>query len=306
MTPTAMTAGASRAGRPPGASRPAAPRPHRRQLRQAEKLVAARRRDLQAAKARLDHWQQQQEHSTGLRGFTRSRRQQHHHAVHQTQFQTGVVEQQAQRLDAARREHQELLRQQVRGAAFDQENQWRHDRIAASNTDSSFTGPKQSSTPPETAIPLPTANAGSKRPDKPSSTRSRPSPSGPYLAGNTSRSTGSPTLCRPWPNWTEPSDKRLRRRPCPSWSGSCRTDTGPTPLKRHPLPAHAPRTALPDRGPLHRHRAVARLAPEEFTASQLPRAMMARCLPPQRVPPIVIYTYIRDRRCPTHPRMTRR
>jgi hypothetical protein len=100
-------------------------------LRAAEQTVAARERHLRDAQARLAHWQNQQEQTAGIRGLTRSRRQQHHHAVRQVEFQAGVVDQEAHRLDAARRQHHELLRQQDAGVAFDEANQWHHDRIGS-------------------------------------------------------------------------------------------------------------------------------------------------------------------------------
>lgn len=99
------------------------------QLHRVEQDVAARERDVQDARARLAHWQQQQEHTAGLRGFTRARRDQQHAAAHQVQFQSGVVEQELERLDSARRQHEELLRQQAAGIQFDRANQWRYDRI---------------------------------------------------------------------------------------------------------------------------------------------------------------------------------
>jgi conjugative relaxase-like TrwC/TraI family protein len=99
------------------------------QLRRVEQDVAVRERDLQDAQGRLAHWQEQQEHTAGLRGFTRARRDQQHAAAHQVQFQSGIVEQELERLDSARRQHEELLRQHAAGIAFDRANQWRHDRI---------------------------------------------------------------------------------------------------------------------------------------------------------------------------------
>jgi conjugative relaxase-like TrwC/TraI family protein len=101
------------------------------QLGRAEQLIAARERDLRDAQGRLDHWQNQQQQTAGVRGLTRSRRQQHHHAVRQVEFQGGAVEREAQRLDAARCEYRELRCRQAAGVAFDQANQWRQERIGS-------------------------------------------------------------------------------------------------------------------------------------------------------------------------------
>lgn len=99
------------------------------EIRRAEQTVAARQEDLHDAQARLAHWRNQAEQTAGLRGFTPSRRERHHHAMGQVRFQAGVVERETERLDTARREHQQLLRRQAAGEAFDQANQWRRDRI---------------------------------------------------------------------------------------------------------------------------------------------------------------------------------
>jgi conjugative relaxase-like TrwC/TraI family protein len=101
------------------------------QLRRAEQVIAAHERDLRDAQARLAHWQQQHDQTAGLRGFTRRRRQHHNHAEYEVQFQAGVVEREAQRLERARQEHQNLQSQQASGIAFDQANQWRQERIEA-------------------------------------------------------------------------------------------------------------------------------------------------------------------------------
>jgi conjugative relaxase-like TrwC/TraI family protein len=79
------------------------------QLRRAQQTVAARERDLRDAQGRLNHWQNQEAQTAGARGFTRGRRRQHHRAVRQVDSQSGAVEREAQRLDAARRKHQDLL-----------------------------------------------------------------------------------------------------------------------------------------------------------------------------------------------------
>jgi conjugative relaxase-like TrwC/TraI family protein len=100
-------------------------------LETAEQTIRVRQRDLDDAKGRLAHWQAQYERTAGLRALTRAGRDQHRGAARQIDFQTGVVGQQAQRLNAARRQRDDLLRQQAAGTAFDQTNQWRHDSIEA-------------------------------------------------------------------------------------------------------------------------------------------------------------------------------
>ncbi len=100
-------------------------------LRRAEQEVSARQRDLQDAQERLAHWQEQRDQTSGLRGLTKWRREQRHLAVKEVQFQGRTIEREAQRLDAARREHEDLLGRQAAGIAFDQDNQWRVQRITA-------------------------------------------------------------------------------------------------------------------------------------------------------------------------------
>jgi hypothetical protein len=100
-------------------------------LNLAEETIRAGQRDLDDSNGRLAHWQAEYEWTAGLRGLTRAGRDHHRQAARQIDFHTGVVDQQAQRLDAARRQRHDLLRHQAAGTAFDQTNQWRYDRIEA-------------------------------------------------------------------------------------------------------------------------------------------------------------------------------
>ena len=78
---------------------------------------------------RLGHWQEEQQRTGGLRGLTRSRRQQHHHAANHIDFQASVVDDHRERLERACQNRDLLLRQQDTGASFDQANAWRVDHI---------------------------------------------------------------------------------------------------------------------------------------------------------------------------------
>ena len=97
----------------------------------AEQVVAARQRDLDDARARLAHWHDEAQRAAGWRGLARGRRQQQHHAANQVQFQTGAVERETERLDAARHQQDQLQRARAAAIAFDGTNQWRHQRISA-------------------------------------------------------------------------------------------------------------------------------------------------------------------------------
>ncbi len=163
------------------------------QVRRAEQEVAARERDLQDAQARLAHWQQQREQTAGLRGLTRSRRDQHHEAVYQAQFQAGVVERDAQRLDSARGEQQHLLRQQAAGVAFDQDHQWRHDRIGALEHQLELYWAKAVLDAARDGYPAAYGKHRLRTADTPSSTRSRPSPTDLPPASRTSQAIRSTT-----------------------------------------------------------------------------------------------------------------
>ncbi len=102
-----------------------------REIEVAEQVLAARQRDLNDARTRLAHWQTEQQRTGGWRGLTRGRRQQQHHPANQVQFQTGAVERETQRLDAANRQRVQLLDAQATGTAFEEANQWRHTCITA-------------------------------------------------------------------------------------------------------------------------------------------------------------------------------
>jgi conjugative relaxase-like TrwC/TraI family protein len=99
------------------------------QLRRAGQGVGARERDLDDAHDRLAHWQGVHDRTAGLHGLTRHRREQHHQASNQMDFQAGVVEDHRQRLERARQDRDALLRQQDSRASFDQANAWRVEHI---------------------------------------------------------------------------------------------------------------------------------------------------------------------------------
>jgi conjugative relaxase-like TrwC/TraI family protein len=103
------------------------------QLRRAEQMIAGRQRDLDDAEDRLTHWQGEHQRTGGLRGLTRQGREQHRRAANQVDFLAGVVDDHRQRFDQTCRQRDGLLVQQEGGAAFDQANVWRAERIQELN-----------------------------------------------------------------------------------------------------------------------------------------------------------------------------
>jgi hypothetical protein len=99
------------------------------QLRRAEQVRAGRQRDLDDAEVRLAHWQGEHQRTGGLRGLIRQGREQHHRAANQVDFLAGVVDDHRQRFDQACQQRDGLLVQQEAGAAFDQAEAWRAERI---------------------------------------------------------------------------------------------------------------------------------------------------------------------------------
>ena len=102
--------------------------PTHRDLHRAEQVVRARQRDLEtpgssgplAGTTAGDRWATRPDPPAAPR----------HHAARQSSSSRGRRARTTD-VDAARREHQHLLDQQAEGSAFDQTNQWRHERIDA-------------------------------------------------------------------------------------------------------------------------------------------------------------------------------
>ena len=107
-------------GRPPDVSD---------RIAHADATVRARQRDLADWERRLGHWQDQQAATAGLRGLTRSRRQQHHQAASQVDTMTPRLERARHDLDQAIVERDHLTRQRTLSDQFDAANRWRVERI---------------------------------------------------------------------------------------------------------------------------------------------------------------------------------
>ncbi len=100
-----------------------------REVLHAETVVAARQADLDSARDRLAHWQDQQHATAGLRAFTPSRRQAQRTAQQRVEHATVAVARAEHDLAAAQRQHDQLTGRQAAVVAFDAANAWRHQRI---------------------------------------------------------------------------------------------------------------------------------------------------------------------------------
>jgi conjugative relaxase-like TrwC/TraI family protein len=98
-------------------------------LAEATASVTRQERDLADARDRLAYWQEQHDATAGLRGVTPARRRLHHTAARNVDAMTPIVAHHHERLDDARRLHDDLARQQQAGVAFDHGNHWRTERI---------------------------------------------------------------------------------------------------------------------------------------------------------------------------------
>jgi hypothetical protein len=98
-------------------------------LAEAAATVIRQERDLVDARDRLAYWQEQHDTTAGLRGATPARRRLHHTAARNISAMTPIVTRLQEGLDDARLLHDDLIRQQQAGGAFDYANHWRAGRI---------------------------------------------------------------------------------------------------------------------------------------------------------------------------------
>ncbi len=98
-------------------------------ITRADATVRARQRDLADWEQRLGHWHQRQAATAGLRGLTRSRRQQHHEAASRIDTMNPMLDRARHDFDQAIVERDQLTHQQTRREHFDHDNQWRVERI---------------------------------------------------------------------------------------------------------------------------------------------------------------------------------
>jgi hypothetical protein len=99
-------------------------------LAHADATVRARQGGLADWEQRLGYWQDQQAATAGLRGLTRSRRQQHQQAGRNIDAMTANIERAHHDLDEAILQRDELTVEQIRREQFAVANQWRVEHIA--------------------------------------------------------------------------------------------------------------------------------------------------------------------------------
>jgi conjugative relaxase-like TrwC/TraI family protein len=98
-------------------------------LVEAAASISRQERDLADARDRLAYWQERHDATASLRGVTPARRRLHHTAINHVDDLAPIVAKLQERLDDARRHHDDVARQQEAGVAFDHANHWRTERI---------------------------------------------------------------------------------------------------------------------------------------------------------------------------------
>ena len=99
------------------------------QIARADTTVAARQRDVTEAENRLAFWQEREAATAGLRGVTPRRRDLHRDARRHVSFAGPAVDGARDRLETAVSDRNRLAVEDDAGRRFDQDNQWRVERI---------------------------------------------------------------------------------------------------------------------------------------------------------------------------------